>query len=149
MLTASPLLSPELRSRPQDCTAIDQALARATSLAVEGRPQTPGALADMILSHLHTPASRRQPLPRHVEDLLDEALVGVERGVEGDQRKAGGEQRHGRYREGSQAFAVHVFLAVRSGRAQSSSRKSKTAYPTRRKTKSYRPRTASQVPKRW
>ena len=41
----SPVLSPELRERPEACKAIDTALAWGTSLSVEHRPQTAEALA--------------------------------------------------------------------------------------------------------
>ena len=46
-------------------------------------------------------AEQRDDRQRHVqvEDLLDEALVGVSRRVEEDQRKAGAEHRDGRDRE--------------------------------------------------
>ena len=55
-------------------------------------------------------ADQRHDRQRHVqvEDLLDEALVGVERGVEEDQRKRQGEHRHGGDREWSESFAVHA-----------------------------------------
>jgi len=69
-ITSSPLLCPELRERPSDCKAIDEVLARATSLSVQERPQTPAALEDMLLSHLRTRSSRSQPSPRHVESVV-------------------------------------------------------------------------------
>jgi hypothetical protein len=40
-----------------------------------------------------------------VEDLLDEALIGVDRGIEEDERKGGRDRRRGGQRKASQAPA--------------------------------------------
>ena len=83
-------------------------------------------------------ADERDDRERHVqvEDLLDEALVGVERRVEEDQREAAppigsrAVERMASVARGSVSFVVPFRLRRRSGAAdrhQSSSRKSKTA----------------------
>jgi serine/threonine protein kinase len=48
----SPVLSPELRERPDACRAIDAALAWGTVLSVEHRPQSAEALANALLPWL-------------------------------------------------------------------------------------------------
>ena len=84
---------------------------------------------------------------RHVqvEDLLDEALVGLVRRVEEDEREAGPDQQG---REQSECPQVDAFIVASCGRCpgQSSRRKSKTAHPISRKIRSYKPSTPSQVP---
>ncbi|HWP09337.1 MAG TPA: serine/threonine-protein kinase [Polyangiaceae bacterium] len=51
-LLDAPLLSPELRTRPDACRAIDAALARATDKAPEARPRTADELANAIIPWL-------------------------------------------------------------------------------------------------
>ncbi|HEV8549938.1 MAG TPA: serine/threonine-protein kinase, partial [Polyangiaceae bacterium] len=51
-LADAPLLSPELRARPDACRAIDAALARATERAPEVRPRTADELANAIVPWL-------------------------------------------------------------------------------------------------
>ncbi len=47
-----PVLSPEIRERPEACRAIDAALAWGTTLSVEHRPQSAEALANAIIAWL-------------------------------------------------------------------------------------------------
>jgi len=74
-------LDPELRANAALCTAIDRALARATSPAPNHRPQSVGELAQEVLPWLRGDARRPAPSPRQVElvELYDDAQTRVDR----------------------------------------------------------------------
>jgi serine/threonine protein kinase len=69
-VTSSPHLCRELRERPLDCKAIDEVLARATALSVQGRPRSAIELADLLVPHLHTRPYRGSPSARHVQSIV-------------------------------------------------------------------------------
>jgi len=60
-----PCLSRELRERPVACSGIDAALAHATALHPETRPQTAEAFASAVLAWLRSDVLRRRPIGRH------------------------------------------------------------------------------------
>ena len=109
-------------------------------------------MADRVDAADDEPAER-DDRERHVqvEDLLDEALIGLVRRVEEHEREARSDEQGGEQGECPQIGRFHQFdrmtpLCDRDAGAQSSMRKSKTAQPISRKIRSYKPSTPSQVP---
>jgi hypothetical protein len=60
----------------------------------------------------------------HVEDLLDEALIGIDRGVEENEREGAGKRQHGCDRKRPQSLSEQCAVQA----AYSSIRKSNKAY---------------------
>jgi eukaryotic-like serine/threonine-protein kinase len=69
-------LSPELRKRADACKAIDSVLARATSLAVDQRPQEATELGNALLPYLTETRDPPKPSRRLVSSLLNLAPPG-------------------------------------------------------------------------
>src|SRR5260221_139652 len=70
-LTDSLHLCIELRERPSDARAVDEVLARATSIAVEQRHPSPKALQDALLPLLRTRSFRSNPSARHIGNIVE------------------------------------------------------------------------------
>ncbi len=106
-------------------------------------------MADRVDAAEHE-AAEGNDRQRHVqvEDLLDEALVGFVGGVEEDEREPDPNEQGREQNESPQSRRFHRWRELwnRAPRRQSSMRKSKAAQPISRKTRSYKPSTASQVP---
>jgi serine/threonine protein kinase len=65
----SPLLSPELAADAEACSAIDQAIARATAVRPEERPQTASMFASTVLPWLRRPGRRIGAVDRRIESV--------------------------------------------------------------------------------
>ncbi len=65
----SPLLSPELAADADACSALDQAIARATALRPEERPQTASMFASTVLPWLRRPGRRIGAVDRRIESV--------------------------------------------------------------------------------
>ncbi len=66
-------LCAELRERPAACRSIDEALSRATAVDPQRRPQSPGALAAMLVPHVKPASVRSHVAPSRVRTVIGEA----------------------------------------------------------------------------
>ena len=65
----SPLLSPELAADEESCAALDLAIARATALRPEERPQTAALFASTVMPWLRRPGKRSAVVDRRIESV--------------------------------------------------------------------------------